>query len=242
LGSYTLTGFNAAIRTDRRILAVQGAYSLTGNPQTLARSIPILAAQGSYSLSGQVTVFAVAHRITAAQGSYTLTGNAQSLRHAYPVLAALGTYALNGQAQSFIVAHRIAAAQGSYSLTGNVTGFQRIVSMAAAFGTYNFSGMDAVLSVGAPTVPWGGTVKKILPITPTGLVKWVDYIPIKMYPSTLVENVNRTNDLGALASETLTIPEGVAWVNYLPVAHVTDPESKRWRTDDTGFIPFVETS
>lgn len=76
---------------------------------------------------------------------------------------------------------------------------------------------------------------RVFEVSPSGLVKWVDYIPIKeVVPGT--GHVRTYENDGAMAVETLSSVTGlVAWVDYLPVVPVTD--SAQWRSDNDGFIP-----
>lgn len=85
----------------------------------------------------------------------------------------------------------------------------------------------------------GTFVKRpIFLVSPSGKVKWVDYIPIK---EILVSSIqaDRFDDVGALSVKELGSVTGlVAWVDYIPCALVSDPNT--WRTDDIGYIPVVK--
>lgn len=69
----------------------------------------------------------------------------------------------------------------------------------------------------------------------TGLVRWVDYIPVKE----VVPGRNRSYDNdGAIAVAELVNETGsVRWVDHIPVFEVTDADSTKWLVEAIGFIP-----
>lgn len=73
-------------------------------------------------------------------------------------------------------------------------------------------------------------------VLPTGLVKWVDYIPVQLGSA---GEENTYNDAGEKVIETLADLTGlVPWVDYIPI--VTDVGQVLWRSDDDGAIPVIE--
>lgn len=87
-----------------------------------------------------------------------------------------------------------------------------------------------------------GTYRKlpVFVVSPASRTRWVSYIPIKQFPSTVSAKADRFDDDGALSVKILSSNSGkVEWVDYYPVVEVTDPNTGKWRTDDLGFIPVV---
>jgi len=79
----------------------------------------------------------------------------------------------------------------------------------------------------------------ILEVSPTGLRRWVDYIPVELLadPTT---NLETYNDLGSKAVDYLVDGVGkTAWVDYIPVVTTT---GNNWRSNDTGVIPVYEAA
>ena len=73
-------------------------------------------------------------------------------------------------------------------------------------------------------------------VSPVGLVKWVDYIPVQLGSA---GQENTYNDAGEKVIETLVSLVGLtAWVDYIPI--VTDVGQALWRSDDDGAIPVIE--
>lgn len=70
----------------------------------------------------------------------------------------------------------------------------------------------------------------------TGLVEWVDYIPVELQGSP--NRLNSTDNAGALhATAVLANTTGkVAWVDYIPVFGVS--RDVPWYVGPTGYIPY----
>jgi hypothetical protein len=69
----------------------------------------------------------------------------------------------------------------------------------------------------------------------TGLVRWLDYIPVKSIGAGRIRSYDddgniRVTALGSEAGST-------RWVDHVPVFEVADGDSNKWRTDNAGFIP-----
>lgn len=93
------------------------------------------------------------------------------------------------------------------------------------------------------TLATSAAYKKVFVVSAAGRVKWVSYIPVKQYPSTTTYERNRFDDLGALDVYFLSSVTGLReWVDYIPVVEVTDPDSGKWRYNDTGFIPVLSVT
>lgn len=77
-------------------------------------------------------------------------------------------------------------------------------------------------------------------VSASGRIKWVDYIPVKQFPSTTALQADRYDDNGALTVVMLGSVAGkIAWTDYLPIVEVADPDTGKWRYDALGFLPVV---
>jgi hypothetical protein len=87
-----------------------------------------------------------------------------------------------------------------------------------------------------------GTYKKrpIFLVSAVGRTRWVHYWPIKQFPLTTSAQADRYDDDGALTVDILASNSGLTeWVDYIPCVEVADPDTGKWRTNDTGFLPVV---
>ncbi len=77
-------------------------------------------------------------------------------------------------------------------------------------------------------------------INSTGLLEWVDYIPIQSVTE-VPASEDRFEDDGYIEVDTLASVTGLTeWEDYIPVDFVTS-RTARWRTDtNQGFIPVVD--
>jgi len=75
----------------------------------------------------------------------------------------------------------------------------------------------------------------------TGLVRWVDYIPVQTAADTAADKIGTYENDGALYTQRLDdLTNKVKWVDYIPVYITADAASGRWRTDNDGWIPVTE--
>ena len=116
----------------------------------------------------------------------------------------------------------------TFNTSGTITGFDFEVNDGTAWGTTATQNLSAYL----------GAKTKVYVVSATGKKRWYDYIPLKMTGNPL--KIGRYDFDGAKSVTTLASPVGTAWVDYIPVVLVTDPDSGRYRFDDTGFIPAIE--
>lgn len=87
------------------------------------------------------------------------------------------------------------------------------------------------------TPPCNGAfaIKAFVLVSLTGLVRWVDYIPVKEVVPGRARSYDADGSIPVveLANET----GSVRWVDHIPVGEVADDDSNMWRTDNAGFIP-----
>ena len=73
----------------------------------------------------------------------------------------------------------------------------------------------------------------------TGLVRWTDYIPVKLVASADAALEGRTDAGGFIPMDMLSSNTGLmGWVDYLPV-YVDNSATDAWAITDTGFIPYA---
>lgn len=69
----------------------------------------------------------------------------------------------------------------------------------------------------------------------TGLVRWVDYIPVAVVPGC---EAGRYEENGCWATLPLASDSGkVAWVDYIPVGEVAPDDTGKWRYENNGWMP-----
>lgn len=77
---------------------------------------------------------------------------------------------------------------------------------------------------------------KIYEVTPTGLTKWIDYVPVEDKGGTSTSPDTYVTGSGWYKCEVLLSVSGLtAWVDYIPVDFVTS--TVEGDTDDDGCIP-----
>ena len=73
----------------------------------------------------------------------------------------------------------------------------------------------------------------------TGLVRWSDYIPVKLVASADAALEGRTDAGGFIPMDMLSSNTGLmGWVDYLPV-YVDNSATDAWAITATGFIPYA---
>ena len=73
----------------------------------------------------------------------------------------------------------------------------------------------------------------------TGLVRWTDYIPVKLVASADAALEGRTDAGGFIPMDMLSSSTGLmGWVDYLPV-YVDNSATDAWAITATGFIPYA---
>ncbi|KEC73135.1 hypothetical protein RLPCCGM1_c1251 [Rhizobium leguminosarum bv. phaseoli CCGM1] len=119
-GTFTLTGFSAALVRALKLQAAAGAFALAGEDADLTTGHPDLHADaGAFTLTGNAAALSRALRLAASSGSFSLAGNAAALNKTLTLLAGSGSFALTGVSNAFKRALVLAASQASFTLTGN---------------------------------------------------------------------------------------------------------------------------
>lgn len=96
LGTFTLTGIDAALKYARIMVAALGTFTLTGIAAGLNRGFTMVASVGTFTLTGIAASLLAARKITAAVGSFTLTGIAANFMKGYQLVASVGSFILTG--------------------------------------------------------------------------------------------------------------------------------------------------
>lgn len=241
--SIPVSGLSSSVAAGT-ITASTGAnltLGLTG--QAVTASAGALAPSFTIPLTGQ-SVTVSSGIITASAGSnVTLSLTGQSVTVTAGSLALGVSLGLGGS--QVAVNAGVLPGDKFLSLTGSVVtvssgalGTSRVLALlgtqvTAAGGTITTSGGDN------NAISYSGARRIVYVISTTGLRKWADYIPV-VYQTPTVDKINRFDDLGALAVQTLSSPVGQIWRDYIPVGIVSGAQYYRWRTDDLGYIPVVE--
>jgi hypothetical protein len=245
-GLYILNGQNNAFKKARFVTADQGSYALTGQIATLIKSgttISLTADMGSYTINGSAAV--ADYSVWVDTGTFTVTGFAANLAMGRKVIADSGVHTIVGPDSALVYSGAgpklMVAENGVLSLTGVDASLRRAAKLTAQVGTYSLSGFTVVggLAQDEDTIAVLFRVRKVLPVSVSGRVKWVHYIPVQ--PVTVTpQNIGTFNQLGAIEVELIGSGTGlVEWVDYIPIAETADPASGRWRYDNAGWIPVV---
>lgn len=76
---------------------------------------------------------------------------------------------------------------------------------------------------------------RVFVIDPTGLTRWVDYIPVVAVTPTRNDSYDTA---GAIRVEELESITGLtAWVDYVPVSEDAGVAAGKWRFDANGWLP-----
>lgn len=154
MGSYVLTGFTAALRSARSIIATRGTYTLTGNNATITRFVTLVATAGSYILTGFTTGLGHIRTMIASQGSYALSGQAVSFKKAWKMTVIAGSYILTGIATGLSHVRTLTAVQGAYTLTGEAVTFIKTKTISAVRGVYTLLGFAVLFLKDGESTQW----------------------------------------------------------------------------------------
>lgn len=151
-GTYTLTGFDAAVVAGRVVDAQPGSYSFTGQDAALIADRMIDAETAVFVVTGidatlAYTPVSSETAFNAEPGSFTVTGTLASLVADRAIHAEPGSYALAGQVAGAIADRVIDAAPGAFALTGVEAAVIADRAIAALAGAYTVNGTDASLIV-----------------------------------------------------------------------------------------------
>jgi hypothetical protein len=127
-GSYSITGYDAAVRAARVIVSDQGFYTLTGQPAVTRADRRLIAASTNYSMVGQ------AARV--APGKYLVAGQ--------------GAYSMVGQASLNVMTHVIRATTALYSIT-----LQNLLAGPSAFDSASWVKINTVATANVELAPNG---------------------------------------------------------------------------------------
>jgi hypothetical protein len=175
-GSLAMTGTDAVLKYNRKVVADSGSFAMTGTAATLTRSYPLTASSGSFTVTGTDATLKYARILTAGSGSFALTGTAATTKYNRLVAAASGAFAVTGtdatlthgqdanktltaESGSFTLTgtaatlkyNRVAvASSGSFALTGTAAALKYGRVVVASAGSFAMTGADATLTLGLP--------------------------------------------------------------------------------------------
>jgi hypothetical protein len=144
-GSYSLTGTDATLQAQRKVIATAGEYAMTGTSATLALRKTLTATPGSYALSGTDAVLKANRRLITAQDAFILTGTNATLKAVRKVVATPGAYTMSGTDSTLKAMRKVVATPGAFALTGTDTTLKALRMVVATPGAFNLTGTDAVL-------------------------------------------------------------------------------------------------
>ena len=144
-GSYSWSGQDAGLLTDHLIPAESGSYAWSGQDASLITDRLISAESGSYAWSGQDAELIKSTVLTAESGSYNWTGQDATLSVSFVLDAESGSYAWSGQDAGLLTDHLLSAESGSYNWTGQDANLAKTFLISAESGSYSWSGQDATL-------------------------------------------------------------------------------------------------
>ena len=135
-GSYTLTGYDATIATQRSYALFTGAYAFTGRDVELRKDNKIVPVSGSFTLSGSDLAFLADTSLRPVSGSYSLTGFAADFsRGVSGFTLDAGSFEWTGYDINANLQKRdIALEAGTLAFTGGVLNFS--LSLGTVFGSY----------------------------------------------------------------------------------------------------------
>lgn len=142
-GSYSVTGSDADLILERKVLAESGSYSLTGSAAEFAVDWVLDAESGSYSYTGFAAAFQGDDSITANPGSYTYTGADAALKATLTFDAESGSYAYTGSDPNLILERKVLAESGAYTYSGVDVDLGLRYELDAESGAYAYTGTDA---------------------------------------------------------------------------------------------------
>ena len=173
-GSFAVTGGEARLRRDRRLLA--RVYSgdlldLDGNPlmslvggtiaaadpnagpsfvatpgaAELSRTLGVIAAEGVFWMEPGPTRLLHGRRVPAGAGAFTVTGQAARLGAARRVGAGAGAFAVTGQAAGLRATRRLVAGAGAFAVSGQDARLVHGIPLPAGAGAFAVTGQDARL-------------------------------------------------------------------------------------------------
>jgi len=95
LGTFTLTGIDAALKAGLNMIAALGTFTLTGIDALFSIGKGIIASVGSFVLTGQDSTFHVALSMVASVGTFTLTGIDALFHYGLSIIASMGSFVVN---------------------------------------------------------------------------------------------------------------------------------------------------
>lgn len=133
------------------------------------------------------------------------------------------------------------AVAGSSTGTGSIT-LGILTASGAAIRGLSTTGaivLGALTVRGGSVQEFSGPKKYVYVVSASGRTKWTHYLPVQYVVPANLADIGTWNADGGLAVQTLSSVSGlVEWVDYIPIV-VTG--TVRGTSDDTGYVPVVET-
>ena len=148
-GNYSAAGFDAGLLYGRAVSAGSGSYSVAGTAASFLRGLKLAASEGSYDLGGAAAGLLYDRIMSAGASSYLVAGTDANLVHtpigSYVITANSGAYLISGVDANLLHPKSIAANSGSYATTGMAAGLFRGLKVSAGPGAYILSGSELAL-------------------------------------------------------------------------------------------------
>ena len=145
VGTFTLSGQDAATSAAFSLSAAHGSYTLSGEAVTFLKGARLVADHGTYTLDGQSTAFGLGYAFSPDHGTFTLSGQNATLKSSRTFPLDHGTFALAGQDAAFPVTRLVTADHGAFTLDGQATAFGKGYAFAPDTGYFTFTGEAAGL-------------------------------------------------------------------------------------------------
>ena len=146
VGTFTLSGQDAATSASFSLSAAHGSYTLSGEAVTFQKGAILVADHGTYTLDGQSTAFGLGYAFSPDHGTFTLSGQDATLTSSRTFPLDHGAFALTGQDAGFPITRLVTADHGTFTLDGQATAFGKGYAFAPDTGYFTLDGQAAGLT------------------------------------------------------------------------------------------------
>lgn len=147
-GSYSITGTNANLEYSHRLIADSGVYAITGTAASLETNKEVLGESGTFSITGTDASLKTARKLVADSGSVAITGTNANLGKSFTMTVTGGAFGITGTAASLEYNRKVIADSGIFSVTGTTANLETSREVFAESGTVSITGADAVFTLG----------------------------------------------------------------------------------------------
>jgi hypothetical protein len=145
VGTFTLSGQDAATSASFSLSAAHGSYTLSGEAVVFDKGARLIADHGTYTLDGQSTAFGLGYAFSPVHGTFTLSGQDATLTSSRTLPLDHGTFALTGQDAGFPITRLVTADHGTFTLDGQATSFGQGYAFSPDTGYFSLAGQAAGL-------------------------------------------------------------------------------------------------